>query len=43
MSTLTRWKKLLLLLLLFLTPGIQFTGNEKIRYAVQKSTNIKLE
>ena len=32
MSTLTRWKKLLLLLL-FLTTGIQFTGNEK--YAMQ--------
>jgi len=33
----------LYLLLLFFDPGTQFSGNEKLRYAIQKSTKIKLE
>jgi len=27
----------------FFDPGTQFPGNEKLRYAIQKSTKIKLE
>jgi len=34
---------ILLLSLLLFDPGTQFPGNEKIRYAIQKSTKIKPE
>ena len=34
---------ILLLLLLFFDPGTQFLGNEKLHYAIQKSTKIKLD
>jgi len=34
---------LLLIIIIIFDPGTQFPGNEKLRYAIQKSTKIKLE
>jgi len=31
------------LFIIFFDPGTQFPGNEKLRYAIQKSTKTKLE
>jgi len=33
---------IIIIIIIILNPGTQFPGNEKIRYAIQKSTEIKL-
>jgi len=33
----------IIIIIIIFDPGTQFPGNEKIRYAIQKSTKIKLE
>ena len=39
----TLWRYTNLNVIIFFDPGTQFPGNEKLRYAVQKSAKIKLE
>jgi len=34
---------IVVVIIIIIYPGTQFPGNEKIRYAIQKSTKIKLE
>jgi len=41
-TTLWRYTNLFIIIII-IDPGTQFLGNEKIRYAIQKSTKIKLE
>jgi len=33
----------IIIIIIIIDPGTQFPGNEKIRYAIQTSTKIKLE
>jgi len=42
-NVVSRVSSVIVALLLFFDPDTQFPGNEKIRYAIQKSTKIKLE